>query len=245
MCAMFFGVFSSNFAQASEITADMVIKLTNKARESAKIASLKKNELLMEAAKKKAKDMVENNYFAHISPDGKSPWDWIEGAGYEYQYAGENLAINFSDAEQQQEAWMDSPLHRKNIMNQDYEEIGVAVRKGVIDGHETIVTVQEFGSRVPSSPQVASAFSASEIPKAKKIEALSEVVPVGSMPKQVASVQKISDKIDNNILFLNNKPTIIGWLAAFGIALSIIIIDVAAVFHKKHEQLFILHDARK
>ena len=55
---------------------------------------LAKSDMLQEAAEKKAQDMIENNYFAHTSPQGKTPWHWVEESGYDYRYAGENLAIN-------------------------------------------------------------------------------------------------------------------------------------------------------
>ena len=61
----------------------------------------------------KAQDMATLGYFAHVSPDGKTPWYWIEKVGYDYQYAGENLAINFSDSKDVTNAWMASPLHKE------------------------------------------------------------------------------------------------------------------------------------
>lgn len=136
------------FAQASSITIENVISQTNKARKAEDVAALTENAKLDEAAKNKAADMIKNDYFAHISPTGKSPWEWIIESGYDYRFAGENLAINFTKAEDQQNAWMDSPLHRKNVLNGQYEEIGVAVEHGKINGIETIVTVQMFGTQV-------------------------------------------------------------------------------------------------
>lgn len=238
MGLMLLSVFSTSFAQASEITADMVIKLTNKAREKAGVAVLVKNELLEEAAERKARDMVENDYFAHVSPAGKSPWNWIQDAGYDYRFAGENLAINFTDAEKEQEAWMDSPSHRKNILNPDYKEIGVAVRRGVIDGQETIVTVQEFGGRMPEVVATTEPF----FEDAKIAESVAGLAV--STPKLIESPQKTSEKIELSKLFQENKLTVIGWFGIFAMIGVVIVVDVAAVFHKKHEQLFILHDAR-
>lgn len=237
MGLMLLSVFSSGFAQASDITADMVIKLTNKARETANTAVLKKNDLLTQAAQKKAQDMIDHDYFAHVSPQGKSPWDWIEGSGYNYHFAGENLAINFTNAEDEQKAWMDSPLHRKNILNSDYQEIGVAVEKGVIGGNKTIVTVQEFGTKMPEA--VATADSADALQSKASVAGVST-----SSPTQINGLQKISDKINLSKLFENNSRTLIAWFGAFALALGVIVVDVFAVFHEKHDQLFILHGAR-
>ncbi|KKQ53641.1 MAG: hypothetical protein US70_C0001G0045 [Parcubacteria group bacterium GW2011_GWD2_38_11] len=232
-----FSVFNIAITQASDITAENVINLVNNARVSANVAVLTKNDLLQKAAQDKAQDMISNNYFAHISPSGKSPWLWIENASYDYHYAGENLAINYTNAEDQQIAWMNSPLHRKNILNSDYQEIGVAVKQGVIDGHKTIVAVQMFGTKLP---QKSIATVVSNTPKQESSVAGAGVVSL----LQNNSAEKISNKIDLNEIYQNNKPTLFGWLAVFGIAFLIIIVDVAALIHKKHNQLFILHDVR-
>jgi len=141
-----FCVLSFHSVLASEITKENVIKLVNEARESNLVEPLAENEDLSKAAEEKAEDMIKNNYFAHNSPQKITPWYWFEKNNYNYAYAGENLAINFSDAERQQGAWMNSATHRKNILNENYREIGVVVEKGVIDGQEGIITVQFFGT---------------------------------------------------------------------------------------------------
>jgi hypothetical protein len=66
---------------------------------------------------------------------------------YNYTYAGENLAMNFSEAEDALSAWLASPTHRDNILSQNYEDIGVAVVVGEINGTETTLVVQLFGQR--------------------------------------------------------------------------------------------------
>jgi hypothetical protein len=136
----------SNLAYASEITASKVIELVNQARGQEGVADLSENETLDEIANDKLGDMIKNNYFAHTSPKGVTPWSWYEKENYDYKYAGENLAINFMTAENQQKAWMNSPTHKKNIMNSQFLEIGVAVGAGEINNQMAIITVQEFGT---------------------------------------------------------------------------------------------------
>jgi hypothetical protein len=104
------------------------------------------NEQLFQAASAKADDMLEKNYFAHTSPSGITPWFWFEKEDYDYKFAGENLAINFSTAEDQQKAWMESETHRKNILDPNYRQIGLAIKKGFINNKLTTITVQEFGT---------------------------------------------------------------------------------------------------
>lgn len=154
----FFAFLTLGYAVASSITADNIVKLVNDARTGEGLKALQENSKLSKAAEEKAQDMIKNDYFAHNSPDNKTPWYWIEKVGYNYKYAGENLAMNFSSAEDEQKAWMKSESHRKNILNSNYQEIGVAVEEGKIDGQSTTVVVQMFGSRpdfVPAGKPVA------------------------------------------------------------------------------------------
>ena len=141
-----FVVSSSGKTVASDITVEKVIELTNASRTEAGESTLTVNSKLSQAAEAKASDMVVNNYFSHTSPAGATPWSWIQKENYDYIYAGENLAMDFFSAEKMEEAWMASPTHRANILNQNYHEIGTAVKEGIINGHETILSVVMFGS---------------------------------------------------------------------------------------------------
>ncbi|EKE20248.1 MAG: hypothetical protein ACD_8C00034G0012 [uncultured bacterium] len=137
---------------ASFFESGSVVELINKDRAERNILPLTIDQKLSEVAKKKAQDMLDNDYFAHTSPSGVTPWHWFDVVGYDYSFAGENLAINFSDPAKQHQALMNSETHKRNILNEKYEEIGVAVVKGKIDGKQTIITVQEFGTKMKSMP---------------------------------------------------------------------------------------------
>jgi len=130
----------------SAIYASVLAVLANNNRRVEQTTELKTNELLVQAAQLKANDMVKKNYFAHISPEGLSPWYWMDQVGYDYQYAGENLAVNFSESEDVSRAWMNSPLHRANILNKKFTEIGIAMATGTYQGREAVYVVQMFGS---------------------------------------------------------------------------------------------------
>lgn len=132
---------------ATNIQVDELISLTNKEREEAGFTPLVLSPELNEAAQNKAKDMFEKGYWAHNSPDGITPWSYIINSGYRYIYAGENLARDFNDTQGVVEAWMASPGHRDNILSPNYQDIGFAVVNGKIDGQETTLVVQLFGSR--------------------------------------------------------------------------------------------------
>lgn len=143
---------------ATDITVDRVIDLVNQERSKLNLNPLTISSELNQAATQKASDMFSNNYWAHVSPTGVTPWVFIRGSGYDYLFAGENLAKNFDKSEEVVSAWMRSPTHKANLLKPEYTEIGLAVMNGALLGEPTTLVVQEFGTRnaftVPkSSPQ--------------------------------------------------------------------------------------------
>ena len=120
--------------------------LANYERQSQNLQTLAVNPILNQAAEMKAMDMATKGYFAHTSPEGKTPWYWLEKAGYRYQYAGENLAINFSDSKDVANAWMESSTHKANIVKGNYTEIGTGIASGLYEGRETIFVAQVYAN---------------------------------------------------------------------------------------------------
>lgn len=98
--------------------------------------------------------MATKEYFAHISPAGINPWYWIKESQYQYRAAGENLAIGFPTARETVLAWLDSPSHRDNLLNNQYIDIGVAVKAVEINGDNGILVVQMFGLPVQTVSSV-------------------------------------------------------------------------------------------
>jgi len=145
---------SSLFA---DISAQRVLALTNEVRQQYNLPIVQGDSLLDKAAQEKAQDMLENKYFDHFSPTGISPWYWIDKSGYDYYYAGENLAMNFLDSEEVINGWLNSPAHKENLLNKDYKDIGIAVLSGDFnnEGINRILVVQMFGSKAKPSIPVA------------------------------------------------------------------------------------------
>jgi uncharacterized protein YkwD len=145
----FAGVFQNLVLYRTDLISAVVsrtlVDLANGERFSNKVAMLSTSPTLVEAAQLKANDMASKSYFAHVSPEGVEPWHWFRETGYNYAYAGENLAINFSESVDVNVAWMNSPLHRKNILDGKFTEIGIATARGVYNGQETVFVVQLFG----------------------------------------------------------------------------------------------------
>ncbi|MEX1111829.1 MAG: CAP domain-containing protein [Candidatus Andersenbacteria bacterium] len=140
-------------AELSTITTARITQLTNAERTEAGLPALTTNSKLAAAAKEKGEHMLAEDYFAHISPSGVTPWFWIQKHGYAYQVAGENLAIDFTEAEDVVAAWIASPSHKDNIMHPAYTETGIAVVSGEFQGGTSIIVVHMFGK--PSTGQVA------------------------------------------------------------------------------------------
>lgn len=159
--------------------------LTNADRHQYNLGFLKVNPVLERAAMLKAEDMVSKGYFAHRSPDGVTPWYWFREAGYDFAYAGENLAIHFSDSAEVDRAWMNSPSHRANILSSNFTEIGIAVKRGFYEGKETTFVVQMFGS---PKEEVKVSFS-----EGASDDSSDEVVPVAQTATTSVLGAKLAD----------------------------------------------------
>lgn len=93
---------------------------------------------LNKSAQRHADDMAAKNYLSHTSADGTS---WVarqRAAGWKNP-GGENIARGFDTAADVMQAWMNSPLHRRNIVNCNFRHIGVGY---TADGE---YSVQNFG----------------------------------------------------------------------------------------------------
>ncbi|MDI6603182.1 MAG: CAP domain-containing protein [Patescibacteria group bacterium] len=137
----------------AQISKSVLISLTNEKRKENGLPLLKENPILNETAFLKANDMLQKGYFSHKSPEGLSPWYWLKKTGYDFKIAGENLAIGFLDSEEVIKGWYNSPSHRANFLNRDYQDIGIAVLTGNFQGNETTIVVQYFGAEKPQTPQ--------------------------------------------------------------------------------------------
>ena len=122
---------------AADITRESVIAEMNSYRAAKGLPPLREDTRLIRAADERMRDMEELAYWAHVSPDGRSPFLLLRPLGYEYQSAGENLASGFDTAELLVQAWMESRGHRDNIMSPMYQDCGVAIIEGSTTGRAT------------------------------------------------------------------------------------------------------------
>ncbi len=198
---------------AAVVTSE-VVALTNTERTEQHLSALTENAQLDAAAKAKATDMATKGYFAHVSPDGKEPWAWIDEAGYDYQYAGENLAVRFVDSKDVVEGWMASPTHRANIVKPVYADIGVATVAGIYKGEPATFVVQYFGT-----------------PSAAALAARAEVLGAQTL----APPPSFSDSLGRQLMRVLAEPRAATSWALGGVALFLMLALVFAFFH--HIQL--------
>lgn len=129
----------------ADITKTDLVSLLNQSRQAAGLSPLTDNSQLDQAAALKAQNMVADGYFAHTSPQGITPWYWFLQAGYQYKYAGENLAVGFFNSTDVFNAWLNSPEHKANLLDPNYTQVGTAIVTG-FGGNNATIVVQDFGS---------------------------------------------------------------------------------------------------
>lgn len=205
----FFGSISHRLAvirskSLAEILPRVLVDLTNGNRTAFELNQLAVNPLLEEAAAKKAADMAQKSYFAHTSPEGVTPWFWFSDAGYKFVSAGENLAVHFSDSPDVVRAWMNSPSHRANILNQNFTEIGIAMSKGYYQGRPTVFVVQMFGR--PDLSEVSILAAEAAAPRASEVE-ISEPVSETSL-SEIEEITIIDE--DSQRFLVANKSEVLG-----------------------------------
>ncbi len=137
-----------------------LVALTNADRSAEGQPTLTEDALLDRAAQAAADDMAASGYFSHVSPSGKSPWQWLDDAGYRYSYAGQNLAVNFTDSVNVETAWMASPTHRANIVKGEYTQVGFGTASGMYEGQPSTFVVAFFATPARAAAAVVTAAPA-------------------------------------------------------------------------------------
>lgn len=255
---LFVSLISINFSQNiffADVTKNTLMNFVNQSREAEGLNILIENKKLDQAAMLKAQDMLSNDYFAHKSPQGITPWYWFLQSGYNYKYAGENLAIGFLDSKEIFNAWYDSPSHKENMLNPNYKEFGLAILDGNFGGGEATVVVQLFGS-----PLVLAQKIQPEVQQPPKIVEQSPPINDQSASENLVNneevlsqtseypVLKTADKENSNTLYLQFLNFIyyrydeILRTAVFGLLLLVAIamlLNIVIYFNIQHTDLIV------
>ncbi|WP_030411829.1 CAP domain-containing protein [Streptomyces sp. NRRL S-1448] len=107
--------------------AASILKLVNSERSKAGCSPLKLNAKLTKAAQDHSKDMAAHGNMSHTGSDGSDPGQRITRAGYNWSAYGENVAYGYSSPASVMKGWMNSPGHKRNILDCSFKELGVGL----------------------------------------------------------------------------------------------------------------------
>ena len=184
------------------INEKAVFDLTNVERVREGGGVLLWNQHLASMAYTKAKDMLDRQYFAHESPDGKNVAGLAVDASYAYRLVGENLAVgNFRSNEELIQGWMGSPGHRENMLKGEYTEMGAATLEGVFEGARVWMAVQEFGKPSPICDAPSIETKEDIVAMNKKLSGLEEGIAIAKSAIESSIGEERNQKIaDYNAL---------------------------------------------
>ncbi|MEI6810893.1 MAG: CAP domain-containing protein [Candidatus Nomurabacteria bacterium] len=197
----------------SSVASSVLVDLTNNSRIAYNEQPLTINTKLQHAAFLKGQDMSSLGYFAHESPTGVTPWYWFKQAGYTFLYAGENLAINFTESNDVESAWMASPKHKENILNTNFREIGISTVEGLYHGNPTTYVVQMFGTPAVEVAEAAIipvkvATTPNKTPEIVNKNVAMVSTTVANVKGEATSTPKVASSFASNILSIFKSPTL-------------------------------------
>lgn len=169
---------------ATNVSVSSLLQETNIQRSNHGKTALTLNSQLSQAAQDKANDMVARNYWAHTTPDGKQPWEFISATGYSFTAAGENLAYGFDSSAAAMTGWMNSPGHKANVLHDNYLEVGFGVANSPdyqSNGEQTVIVAMYAKPQKVVTPSTATTGRA-PAPAPKPAPVAEESAPAAEQP---------------------------------------------------------------
>jgi uncharacterized protein YkwD len=173
-------------AYSTNVTTPGLLQATNDARKDSNEATLSLNAQLATAAQNKANDMAKRNYWSHVTPDGLTPWSFVDNSGYQYQKAGENLAYGFANSNETTKGWLNSSEHRANLLDPAFSAVGFGIAKSdnfQSTGPETVVVA------IYGEPLTASTYAQ----KATKTLGFNTVNTIQPATKTISKAQSLTN----------------------------------------------------
>jgi hypothetical protein len=245
---------------ATNVSPTSLLQEANIQRTQHSKAALTLNSQLAAAAQAKANDMVARNYWSHVAPDGKQPWQFVNDAGYLYASAGENLAYGFDSSSAATAGWMNSPGHKANILG-EYKEVGFGIANGSNyqgEGEQTVIVamygtpqavVTPSSAQYGTSPQITARVAGPT--EVQKSETPASAPQASNTP--ATETPAATDPITSAVPQITNEPTSqnlqarqvsrVDVLASGGAAWAAIVVAVlgalaAIIFFYKHAKLW-------
>jgi uncharacterized protein YkwD len=119
-----------------------LMDLVNAERKKHDLAPLRPNPTLFRVAREHSANMARQGKMAHVL-DGKNPYERVKASGYKYRFAGENVGRGDVPLAEVVQGWMDSKVHRDNILRKEFTETGLGA---VSDGKELVYYTQVFAT---------------------------------------------------------------------------------------------------
>ena len=240
-----FQTISSKISQFATVLSSALVLQTNSFRESNNESDLIVSDLLTKAAQMKANDMAVKGYFSHVGPNGEEPWVWFKQAGYVFSYAGENLAVDYTESSDVTTGWINSAKHKANILNKNFTEVGIGLADGMFEGHKTTFVVQFFAKPfIKDFPKVVSVVKNTVAPTTMTAS-VAETKPtqqLASTSPEIAVVTKIGVP-EGQVLGTeanNTNPTDnsnqIKWLIIIGASLLVVIVVILKIVTMRREK---------
>ncbi len=211
------GSYSPVLGIALNLESSQIVELVNQQRTQYNLQNFQIDNKLNQAALLKANDMIQNNYWDHLSPNSQTPWQFITKAGYVYKYAGENLGKDYYKEEDLVTAWMQSPGHRANILNDKFTQAGIATIQGNINGKSSILVVMLY----------ATPFSDEELAWINSQQA----VIVNQTSQTYPPVSNVSSN------YFNSTKLVLGVI--IGLVIIMLVFDIKKQIYKMRFSLFV------
>jgi len=128
-----------------------LFEAVNRERAAHHLAPLRLSPELEKAAQGHADDMLARGYYGHASPEHVMVLGRTREAGYVADSVGENIAKGQRSVDEVMKGWMESPEHRRNILNPMFTEAGYGVALGRMPQGDEVLWVQVFGRPRPGS----------------------------------------------------------------------------------------------
>ena len=135
----------------------LMLNLINQERTNANLAPLAFSNVLNDASEDHSTWMLDTDTFSHTGQNGSSAgdrvvdagyalegdWTWGENIGWQSERGDPGLEDDVRDIHQ---SLMNSPGHRANILNPDFEDIGIGIEQGDFDNFDSVMVTQNFGA---------------------------------------------------------------------------------------------------
>lgn len=176
-----------------ELTVKNIVWYTNHYRAEHNLPPLGENWRLDNSASMKISDMIKRQYFEHARPGTDQGFEiFIDNQNYEFIKVGENLAMgDFQTSKEVVDAWMASPSHKKNILDDQYINIGVSIQSGIMHGKNVVFIVQHFGKPKSVCPGIDASLKSDISELQQQVNTFKQSISATQNQLQETSIEKL------------------------------------------------------